>query len=1498
MAKCLRTALQFEHETISRAPEQHTYNQQMMRKLADISQKRNQNLGQMPFNGNGGQMTPGQPMNPAGAQMNQRAQQLQNMNMQAQHMPNNNMNHLGAPSMQPSMSQNAHQQQPRMNGTPNPQQTSQIQQVTEQELRETASRMLNSLSEEKKTHLRNQLMHGMNEQQRQAASAAKRDPLVQWVYSKARADILNRRANGQQPQNVQMANPGGANMVQSASQQGNNFDFTAIMGQQANAMKLQESGNEVVPASNNPNNMFNGQVNAQNGQPGGINPAMLANGNAQGGPTREQMQILVMQREKLRQDQMRSNATNAARAQAMQQAQLHGQNMGAQNALNGAAGGSPAMTMLNRPIQPPGSQTPNTPQQPNRAPNMQQPNQQQQGQASANGANALLQHHQSMVNRNNTGSNMQALLASLPPHPVFQVPQAQGIIRTMPPPVIDKLRATPHAEVPNFIKSWATSQQARRNQNPNMQMGGPQGGNQPVMNAMPNGMSDMNMQQAMLTQSQPQMQQGMDPAQLQARMQQQQLQQQQQHQQQQQQQQQQHPNTPMQQMSANVMEQLPQALKHQAMLSRPYPPPVLQQLGIAVPPNIRTWGALKTHIEAHSNVMQPGTLQRFSAMINKWFNDHPEEFQQGVKMVIMQRQQQQQQQQQQAQAQAQAQTQAQNAGQLVNNNNPGMPNGGHVGAPTAQMMQPAPQLQQGVNGLQMGPGQGQLRMPPQPPVTPQEIAMFRQRITGAHAMNDDQVRNIIDQTKRKSFMDQNNALKQAQMQNQLSQNGAGGNQQARPNRTPGQTINEHAPGVQQQAGQKRAQPLSAANDDVMEIPNPNAQQPLQANKARPSGPVAGAKAYTPQQLANLDPVAREQLKKRYESLRQANAGAQPVQGGASQPPQVSTAPQPNGSENTTMAETDATFKRLYQEVNHTKGPQIQQDPQVVEQITGILRKIYKTYSQIDRIFATALRLPAFSEDRIKQLMRAKIMVYHNWNAETDNIKGYLSLTLQNVMYAQQLISEFLRDMNQAKTQGHFNQQSSQQAQNQGQKLQQQQQQVMNAKHPVGQAPNMEKSGSKHGRKASSSSKPPPAPTDNKSFDWGVGVASPHGIPKYESRVGQLTPDKLIMPSNKRRRTGQPESTEGTPAGQTSTPSGASPGNAPVKSHSPEQLRKAQSQAKVEAEERDKKRWKCTKDAACEASIAGFETEDELKKHFDSIHEEIENPLQFLLDSAARTLGVDLDGKPLPDKAADKAKSGARLMPPKAGAMKRESSLTPAVKQEVRTPAGQATTFATPGSGNKGTVKPAGKQGVAIADPDVPMDLHYTIADKIGYEHLVVPDGDAATVQLSADDRLWAEISSTVASGVSSLEPFSFDDGSAAQITDWGLRPDDTAGVPSSPDTTPRSSSASLNSDVSTNDQLRINFEWDAFGNGDVAVPEMLNDAVSGLGLGGAEASKATETEGKSKKEDDAKPVDPFEWSVDNDVSWDNIFASQDMDGMQFDMSSVAQGGDTQMQFVF
>jgi hypothetical protein len=183
----------------------------------------------------------------------------------------------------------------------------------------------------------------------------------------------------------------------------------------------------------------------------------------------------------------------------------------------------------------------------------------------------------------------------------------------------------------------------------------------------------------------------------------------------------------------------------------------------------------------------------------------------------------------------------------------------------------------------------------------------------------------------------------------------------------------------------------------------------------------------------------------------------------------------------------------------------------VQEIIPILRKIFITYQQIDKLFSNALRLPGFSEERVKQLMEAKIMVFHNWNAELDCANGALSMTLQQAKYAHSLMAEFLRDLQQAKARGQWNRNDAQQTANQSQ----QQQSAMAAiEPPVSLAPNMEESGSNHGRKASSSSKVPAAPIDNRPFEWGEGGSGPHGFPKYASGIAQLTPDKLKLPATR------------------------------------------------------------------------------------------------------------------------------------------------------------------------------------------------------------------------------------------------------------------------------------------------------------------------------------------------------------------------------------------------
>lgn len=111
----------------------------------------------------------------------------------------------------------------------------------------------------------------------------------------------------------------------------------------------------------------------------------------------------------------------------------------------------------------------------------------------------------------------------------------------------------------------------------------------------------------------------------------------------------------------------------------------------------------------------------------------------------------------------QEQAQGQGSAQLNNTHSvSGMSPSDQGCVPTAQMMRPNSQVQEGSLGI----GQSQLRMPSQAPIGPGDLSMFKQKVQSAQDMTDDQVRNAFEQLRRKLTADQNRTLTQAQMQNQ------------------------------------------------------------------------------------------------------------------------------------------------------------------------------------------------------------------------------------------------------------------------------------------------------------------------------------------------------------------------------------------------------------------------------------------------------------------------------------------------------------------------------------------------------------------------------------------------------------------------------------------------------------------------------------------------------------------------------------------------------------
>ncbi|OQO03193.1 hypothetical protein B0A48_11448 [Cryoendolithus antarcticus] len=1501
ITKCLSTAQNFEIQTVRSSPNKEMYMQQIQKKLNDIHIRRQQNAASqnmlpqpqqvpqqmninpanlnMGINGNGnnmmgnGNMNNGFPMNAP----------MQNVNMQQlQQLGSDTMNpqNLMAPSMQQQNSQNAETQQNIMQNGIGMNLQQQLQPPTQQQIFALAQRWFQSMGDQKRLELRMQATRNLNDQQRQQAQASGQDPAMHLLVNKARNDLFKQHQMKLQMMQQGMAGQGVAGGSLQQNQMGmpggQDFDFSSIMAKQASALEMQKSGEQVVPASNNANLPFVNpqQMNASNLQGGdnGINPAMLNanNGNAMSQPqanlSKEQqinLQMIAMEKQRQdRQQQLRMQSAIQQQQQALQQAAMHNHtnSLATPNALTGPAGGSPAMPMLNRPMQPAGGPPTGTPQQPNRAANMNQTAQANQQNLQANNVNALLQHHQ-MMNRNNAQG-----LQNGPPGNTQQPRPPTNVVElmaTLDPGAQAKLQQMPRDQMAQFLRMYAAQkfgnppQNARNNMS---NMGGVQGQNgQVTLNGMANGMQQMGMPQKAAGQGLPQLPPGMTQAELQARMlqQQQHMQQQQQLRQQQLQQQQQQRQQPQdQQQPANNSGQMNPAQKQQraqytAMMVRPFPQDVLapQALNLSsIPPNVTTWGGLRQHLHQNQNVLQPGIMQKFNQLLQSWFRSKPEEVQLGLQAL------------QNAHNNQLQQIQGQN--NMSGQGGAPNANGGHSGgAPTAQMTQP-PQVSQAQRPEQqqqqqqlppnMRPGQlsAQVPMPPNKPITDAEVAMFRERFPPAQNWPVEQAKAMIDKRKREAWAQKTQNLRNAnaggpnatQMQNRVQMaNGMHANGQQQP------------PQQQQQVPGKRPSaqvPQSAASDDVMEIPNPNA--------AVLGGPKATPKqqqyAFVPQPGKDMKPEDKDSVERRMATLRQVNQGlSDNVQSSVGQQPHPNSV-RPGTIKMPTQAQNDslkallsqateaelANVKRLLAEGRREtkKSNAVNLNATDTENARQMLRSIYKPFQQVDTTFPFALKFPRFSPDRIKEIIRAKFQVFYNWEENTDDIKDYLSLSLQELVGYRQLLMTYLNDMKNLKAQAKAAGESLQRAQSQEQLQQQQSQLPLPTAAAIKPPPNQTTPGappvSKHNRKASHN-KAPAAPTEYKTFDF--GSPNPHGIPKYDQSGNQLTPDKLKMPPSKRRKTGQPDSPATTPAAQVGTP--ASDG---IKTSSPEAMRKAQQQAPPAVAE-PQRRWRC-EHGDCPASIEGFENEDGLKRHVESEHAVIEDPLQFLLDSAALSLGVDSEGNALP----------VRQM---------AATVPRPIKQETGTPNGLGISAGTPqGAGsNRATVKreAGSKTPALIAAPERIKTLREVMAEKAGY---TLPPTPAAvpmpTPAVRENTSLWADLAPALS------PPAFLDDFDSLTVEDWHFHLRDLGketGIPRSPDTTPGSSSRA--SDVSVNDMLKINFEWDAFGNGDTAVPEGLGAGLESLGLGDGEA------EGEEGM---------WDWNSGNEraggPSWEDLFGNE------------------------
>ncbi|KAI4725515.1 hypothetical protein E4T49_06734 [Aureobasidium sp. EXF-10728] len=1400
LASAVQVAMRFESQIIQSSPSEDQWMAGIKQKLNEISQAHQQARMKAQQQQQQQQQAMGMQMQPSRSHQGEMAPQ----------MP------MGAPQMMGQMNMQPHMQQPQQQPPPQQQQPQQqmaqnqqpqVYTVEEQkQITNIARNMITTVPEDQRNLMRQRLLSQIPPPQREHYQRQGIDPLAKHFQQLAMKKF---------------------NQAKKAQQDGAPIDFSSFAGQQADAMKMADQGQLVVPASNNNMGMNPATANVANMGQMNMPPAMQNN--------QQQIQNMMAQRQQQTQAQMRNTQMQqqaAAQAQARNAAQQQAQ----QQMLRGQPGGlnttqppqqSPAMSMLNRPMVPPGQPSQTPPQsRPQPTP---QPNQQMNPQMMA-------QFSQQIAN--NPG-----LFPT--PKPDLQIPPGMQL----PPQLRAKLEGMPPDQQHQIIQRIRESQQKTPQSNQvqaaqQMMMNGMNPGAPMGQQVLPNG--SMGMPPQVPLNPQQQMAMGMPGA----------------------------PNH--QQMQQRLLMQ-----RQREMDARPFPPRILNEV-CSVPPNVKTWGQLKEFVQQNQNNLPPDIL------------DKVRRFQQ----IVIQKQQQQA-----AMANANGAPGNQMPGQMPQGAVPNHPT--MTGAPPAQMV-PQPS--------QMGPNAGMPNMNPNqqnltnmgnmsmPPVTEQELQAFKARIPAAQGWSHEQLRKNFMQWKYQQMQKQNPTMAQQAMnamrQAQLQQSGTPGippqNPMAPtvPQMGPQsaamvpQLSQQHLANMQQQntPANKKGQKRQGANDDVVEIPNPNQspQRPV-PNNAQQQKNQKPTMQLDPEQLKNMHPdkikqMAPEQravmqqsmqqlqqkmqmdaLKRAQSSTNQNQKMLDGQQQQAQQAGQMSQAQreqlQAQGGQQAAQvsqlkvqqqrarlaaitSETEATYR---------KGPPREVDDASFNEVVQKLRSCRDMIVKLDKMLPTAM---TFVNDKIVRqicLERAKLLGEMNLDG---NINGYLSLSVQQIGEAEgrirQFIMQCLQHIHKLKTTSSPEQ------------VQQHTEQAKPQQAPLAAAAAMARTASKGGDR----SKPPPAPTSAVPPPFPVSYSSPHGVPVYDGSIQGLTPDKLQLPANKRRKTGQPGSSASTPAN-----AGTTPGSMPspnIKMQSPEDKRR-QLQPKVEPPRGPERKFKCA-DEYCESHVTGFEKEDELQAHTAEVHKQIENPLDFFLENAAAAFELDLDGNEKARQVDNKPiLSGVKLSALGPNTIKKE-----ALKVDGQTPAktikaGTPSPFIKPGTPPtiartpQGQKRSAQDHEPASSSPKKKTMLD-TMMEKAG---VAMPPVEKSTAreedrkQPSTSPNMWNndaddDFMRSVRETLNGL-----DEGAQYSDLDWPIDP--------SPDMTPSSSNSGTSAatsnftDISEHDRLKIMFESDPFGLGSGIQFDLGDDL--GMGIMGIQST----FDNKKESQDKATPPP--------DVSWDALFGA-------------------------
>ncbi|OCT53719.1 hypothetical protein CLCR_09437 [Cladophialophora carrionii] len=854
LTRAIEVALQFERKCFTQSLSREDYVRECSEKLGRIRDQRAQQMNQ----------------SAAGVMQGMQGMQIPNQNFMPQMQANQQMqNGMGLPPhLQQQMQQGMrsspvfNQPQPMMNqaqpaATPNQamanmmpgnnqQKQTQLPELTPEDNKAINLRAAELAKSTAKEEMRN-IVEKMNPQLRQNLAQKAVDPIIYYFRMLATKEFRRRKqmeagmGGGQmgQMQNQSTQNPMAQGMTANANPLMN--DMGRFQEQQAGGLRSQETGELVVPASSTPGmmseqmrlqqQMLAQQRMGQQNQANNMNPAFIA----------QQQRIQQAQATKMHQAQLQ--AQNQAQAQARAQAAAAAAQRGQ---MQGMQGSNTPLSAINRPVNPNVSgASPQTIPRP------------------GSGTPMMNQQMQQMNNPAQQGQSQQQLQLNMQ-----EMQKREQALASFPAPLQALLRQKPQSEWRAVLQQFQQSGQMRRSlsqQTPGMQPGQPP--QQGPMAHLQNGafVGGANAGAQPMTQSlsagagsqQGQDMSGLAPgnqAQAQAQQNAQEMMRQRQIQMQQQQKQQQHQGQPQQGLPNVPSQSQPRqqltAPQMKLMDQQGVPPTVLNSIRQkAALPEVKTWYQLKNWLLANP--------------IENWPVAHVLDIQATHFQHIMKNRTQNLQQQQQQQVQQQKQQQ-----QPPNNT---MVNQAPIPQPQQRPQAPMPGMPGQAPGL--SPGQIPFRSP-----SAEDIAKVRAANPRVANMPDEQIRALLFTRHRQM---QQKAMQQAGQQGMPPQIQFMPPQAGQPN-PPGQQFGMQVPGQNQAAplnmqGQQHSRPPSGqapgqprpsqvplqpenralkrpSDDDVIEMPNQNAQAQPQAPGNRPSP----FQALTKEQFSALDPQKKQQ----------------------------------------------------------------------------------------------------------------------------------------------------------------------------------------------------------------------------------------------------------------------------------------------------------------------------------------------------------------------------------------------------------------------------------------------------------------------------------------------------------------------------------------------------------------------------------------------------------------------------------------------------------------